>query len=96
MNLLDDYVPNRYYYIGGTIGTMIVSILQGFISARSVFNDFFSFIGITDTKFDKFFDRFNVLLQKLPFAAIGLSWLIPAVICAVVFGFFGQHYKNNR
>lgn len=92
MNLLDDYIPSRYYYIGGTIGTMTISILQGLISARSVFNDFFSFIGVTSIKVDKF----NVLLQKLPFAAIGLSWLIPAIICAVVFGFFGQYYKNNR
>ena len=85
MNLLDDYIPNRYYYVGGTVGTLLVSCLQAFASAEGIVNDFLSLFGAQPVSF-------GVLaswLQKLPLSNIGVAWLIPAVIGAFLFGLLG-------
>lgn len=89
MNLLDDYIPNRYYYVGGTVGTLIVSCLQAFASTEGIVNDFLSLFGTKTVSFE----GLAATLQKLPLANIGVAWLIPAIIGAFLFGLLGGKGK---
>ena len=89
MNLLDDYIPNRYYYVGGTVGTLLVSCLQAFASTEGIVNDFLRLFGANPVSFG----GLAALLQKLPLSSIGVAWLIPAVIGAVIFGLVGGKNK---
>ena len=85
MNLLDDYIPNRYYYVGGTVGTLLVSCLQAFASTEGIVNDFLGLFGAKPVSFG----GLAALLQKLPLSSIGIAWLIPAIIGAFLFGLLG-------
>ena len=85
MNLLDEYIPNRYYYVGGTVGTLLVSCLQAFASTEGIVNDFLGLFGAQPVSFG----GLAALLQKLPLSNIGVAWLIPAVIGAFLFGLLG-------
>ena len=89
MNLLDDYIPNRYYYVGGTVGTLIVSCLQAFASTEGIINDFLGLFGTKTVSFE----GLAAALQKLPLANIGVAWLIPAIIGAFLFGSLGGKGK---
>ena len=92
MNLLDEYIPNRYYYVGGTVGTLLVSCLQAFASTAGIVNDFLGLFGAQPVSF-------GVLaswLQKLPLSNIGVAWLIPAVIGAFLFGLLGGKGKATK
>jgi len=89
MNLLDDYIPNRYYYVGGTVGTLIVSCLQAFASTEGIVNDFLGLFGTKTVSFE----GLAAALQKLPLANIGVAWLIPAIIGAFLFGSLGGKGK---
>ena len=91
MNLLDDYIPNRYYYVGGTAGTLLVSCLQAFASTEGLVNDFLGLFGSATVSFA----GLSALLDKLPLANIGVAWLIPAVIGAFLFGLLGKN-KTER
>ena len=92
MNLLDDYIPNRYYYVGGTIGTLLVSCLQAFASTEGIVNDFLRLFGAKPVSFR----GVAALLQKLPLSSIGVAWLIPAIIGAFVFGLLGGKGKAAK
>ena len=92
MNLLDEYIPNRYYYVGGTVGTLLVSCLQAFASAEGIVNDFLSLFGAQPVSFG----GLAALLQKLPLSNIGVAWLIPAVIGAFLFGLLGGKGKATK
>ena len=54
MNLTDRFIPNRFYYIGGTIGTLSVSVSEAISSGRKL-------IGAD-------FHNLSDFLQKLPLA----------------------------
>jgi hypothetical protein len=92
MNLLDEYIPNRYYYVGGTVGTLLVSCLQAFASAEGIVNDFLSLFGAQPVSFE----GLAALLQKLPLSNIGVAWLIPAVIGSFLFGLLGGKGKATK
>ena len=92
MNLLDEYIPNRYYYVGGTVGTLLVSCLQAFASAEGIVNDFLGLFGAQPVSFE----GLAALLQKLPLSNIGVAWLIPAVIGAFLFGLLGGKGKATK
>ena len=92
MNLLDEYIPNRYYYVGGTVGTLLVSCLQAFASAEGIVNDFLGLFGAQPVSFG----GLAALLQKLPLSNIGVAWLIPAVIGAFLFGLLGGKGKATK
>lgn len=72
MTLIDRFIPNRFYYVGGTVGTLIVSILQALTSTQDL-------IGLD-------LHVLSGLLQKLPLAEFGVAWVVPAAIFAVLFG----------
>ncbi len=72
MTLADRFIPNRFYYVGGTIGTLLVSILQALTSSQDL-------IGLD-------LHALSDLLQKLPLAGFGVAWVVPAAVCAVLFG----------
>ncbi|MEL3907286.1 MAG: branched-chain amino acid transport system II carrier protein [Treponema sp.] len=91
MNLFDDYIPNRYYYVGGTIGTMIVSCLQALASTQNLVNDFLGLFSAGKVSFA----GLSSFLQNLPLANIGIAWLLPAIIGAVLFGIYG-HGKASK
>lgn len=75
MNLLDDYIPNRFYYIGGVVGTLLVSGMQAVVSA----------VGASGTG-SSVFDSLARFLQHLPLASIGLAWLTPALAFSLLAG----------
>ena len=72
MTLIDRFIPNRFYYVGGTVGTLIVSILQALTSTQDL-------IGLD-------LHVLSGLLQKLPLTEFGVAWVVPAAIFAVLFG----------
>ena len=72
INLLDRFVPNRFYYLGGTIGTLCVSVLDAVVSSQDL-------IGLDTTAISAF-------LQKLPLSQLGISWIVPAIVFAFAFG----------
>lgn len=86
MNLLDDYIPNRFYYVGGTAGTLLVSCTQAVVSSEGIINDFLMLIGAKTVSFE----TAAAFLQKLPLAHIGLTWLIPALVGAVLCGLLSK------
>ena len=86
MNLLDDYIPNRFYYVGGAAGTLLVSCLQALTSTESIVNNLFALFSIKSISFE----RLSALLQTLPLSSIGISWLIPAIVGAFLFGLLGK------
>ena len=73
MNLADRFIPNRFYYIGGTIGTLSVSVSEAISSGRKL-------IGAD-------FHNLSDFLQKLPLADLGIAWVIPAAAGALLAGF---------
>ena len=87
MNLFDDYIPNRYYYVGGTVGTLLVSCAQAFVSTEGLINDLLRGFGTKPVSFE----GLSALLNELPLSSIGISWLIPALIGAVLFGIIGKN-----
>ena len=86
MNLLDDYIPNRYYYVGGTVGTLLVSCLQALASTEGIINDFLISFGTKTVSFA----GLASFLENVPLSSIGISWFIPAVLGAVLFGLLGK------
>ena len=86
MNLIDDYIPNRFFYIGGVTGTLIVSILQAIASSQDIVNDF---LGLFTAR-KAGLDGLQNALSRLPLAGIGIGWLLPALIFALVFGLYGR------
>ena len=92
MNLLDDYIPNRYYYVGGTAGTLLVSCLQAFASMEGIVNDFLGLFGVSPVSFA----GLSGVLDKLPLANIGVAWLIPAAIGAFLFGIVGKNKARQH
>lgn len=86
MNLLDAYIPNRYYYVGGAVGTLLVSCLQALASTQDLVNDLLAPFTVKAVSFE----GLSLFLQKLPLSGIGISWLIPAIIGAFLFGLLGK------
>ena len=86
MNLLDDYIPHRFFYRGGVVGTLSVSILQAAASAQDIVNDFLRLF----TAHTVHLDGLTTFLSFLPLANIGIGWLIPAAACALIFGWRGK------
>lgn len=91
LNLIDEYIPNRYYYIGGTLGTLIVSCLHALASTQNLINSLLASFTVRQVSFEEL----SMLLQKLPLAGIGISWLIPALVGAIAFGLYG-HKKGLK
>ena len=73
MNLIDRFIPNRSFYIGGTIGTLTVSILDVISSSSSLIGGDFH--------------KLSDLLQRLPLSNLGIAWVIPAAAGALLAGF---------
>ncbi|MGP1577117.1 MAG: branched-chain amino acid transport system II carrier protein [Treponema sp.] len=86
MNLLDDYIPHRLFYVGGVTGTLIVSILQAAAAAQDLVNDF---LGLFTTQ-KVSLTWLDTILSFLPLANIGIGWLFPAAVCALIFGWYGK------
>ncbi len=92
MNIADEYIPNRYYYIGGTIGTLLVSIPQAVIFAQDLVNALLAFVSVPPVDFEPL----SAVLQRLPFDSFGLPWIVPALAGAVVFGIAGRKKSRGK
>lgn len=82
MNLIDCFIPNRFFYIGGTVGTLTVSTLDA--------------ISSSGTLIGRDFHKLSDLLQRLPLSNLGIAWVIPAAAGALLAGFtFGIVRKRT-
>lgn len=82
MNLIDRFIPNRFFYIGGTVGTLTVSTLDA--------------ISSSGTLIGRDFHKLSDLLQRLPLSNLGIAWVIPAAAGALLAGFtFGIVRKRT-
>ena len=82
MNLIDCFIPNRFFYIGGTVGTLTVSTLDA--------------ISSSGTLIGRDFHKLSDLLQRLPLSNLGIAWVIPAAAGALLTGFtFGIVRKRT-
>ena len=83
MNLADRFIPNRFYYIGGTIGTLLVSTLDVIAASQTLID------GSHGSALAGF-------LQKLPLANFGIAWVIPAAAGALIAGlaYEGLHKRG--
>lgn len=72
MHCFDSKIKNHAFYVGAVAGALPISLVDAF-------KDFalFKSIGITEA-----YD----LTQKLPFAANGFAWVVPAIVCSVALG----------
>lgn len=72
----DKFIPNKNAYIGGIIGAFMISIIDFLTTLKAGFGFQSSFI-----------DSLAAFQAKLPLAGFGLSWVIPALVLAVLFSF---------
>ncbi len=76
MALIDEKIKYNWTYTGAVVGTAVV----GFIDAVHV---------ASLMRGGNAFAAQAELLSKLPLAGIGFSWVVPAVVCAVIFAILG-------
>ena len=83
MNLADRFIPNRFYYIGGTIGTLLVSTLDVIAASQTLIDG-------------SHVSALAGFLQKLPLANFGIAWVIPAAAGALIAGlaYEGLHKRG--
>ena len=83
MNLADRFIPNRFYYIGGTIGTLLVSTLEVIAASQTLIDG-------------SHVSALAGFLQKLPLANFGIAWVIPAAAGALIAGlaYEGLHKRG--
>lgn len=72
----DNFIPNKNAYVGGVIGAFTISIIDFLTTLKAGFEFESAFI-----------DSLAAFQAKLPLAGFGLSWVIPALVLAVVFSF---------
>lgn len=71
-NIFDKYIKNKSIYTGAVIGAFIVSFTQ---AISIVFSDSITLKNIND------------FISSLPFAKIGMPYIIPSILMAIIFAF---------
>lgn len=89
LNLLADFIPNKYFYSGAVIGTLCISVFQGLVAAKKLINTFLVNVKIVPESNPEAlsFETTSRVLKSLPFEGIGFPWLLPAIAMSLLFGF---------
>lgn len=81
-NCLDRFIPNKNAYIGALIGAFLISFIDGLSAVGS--------LGISADWIDSLLE----FKANLPLASFGLSWVIPAVVLAIVCSFIPRKKQD--
>lgn len=81
-NCLDRFIPNKNAYIGALIGAFLISSIDGLSAVGS--------LGISAGWIDSLLE----FKANLPLASFGLSWVIPAVVLAIVCSFIPRKKQD--
>ncbi|MGP1520191.1 MAG: branched-chain amino acid transport system II carrier protein [Treponema sp.] len=89
LNLLADFIPNKYFYSGAVFGTLCISVFQGLVVAKKLINTFLVNVKIVPESNPEAlsFETTARVLKSLPFEGIGFPWLLPAIAMSLLFGF---------
>ena len=89
LNLLSDFIPNKYFFSGAVIGTLSISIFQGLIAGKKLINEFLVNVKIVPASNPEAlsFETTSRVLKNLPFEGIGFPWLLPAIGISCLLGF---------
>lgn len=82
-NCLDRFIPNKNAYIGALIGAFLISFIDGLSAVGS--------LGISADWIDNLLE----FKANLPLASFGLSWVIPAVVLAIVCSFIPRKKQDS-
>ena len=89
LNLFAEFIPNKYFFHGAVIGTLSISILQGWVAAQELINNLLIKLEAFPAM-DQVGMSFNTtinVLKNLPFEGIGFPWLLPALGFSLLLGF---------
>ena len=89
LNLFAEFIPNKYFFHGAVIGTLSISILQGWVAAQELINNLLIKLEAFPAM-DQVGMSFNTtinVLKTLPFEGIGFPWLLPALGLSLLLGF---------
>lgn len=81
-NCLDRFTPNKNAYIGALIGAFLISFIDGLSAVGS--------LGISADWIDSLLE----FKANLPLASFGLSWVIPAVVLAIICSFIPRKKQD--
>lgn len=81
-NCLDRFIPNKSAYIGALIGAFLISFIDGLSAVGS--------LGISAGWIDSLLE----FKANLPLASFGLSWVIPAVVLAIICSFIPRKKQD--
>ncbi|MGK0469299.1 branched-chain amino acid transport system II carrier protein [Clostridium sp.] len=84
-NLLDKFIPHPYAYKGGVAGAFAIGLLDALKTIE------ISFI----KQIVQLLEPLYTLVDKLPLANMGFSWLIPSLVLALIATFIGMTRKSN-
>ena len=98
LNLLADFIPNKYFYSGAVIGTLCISIFQGLVAAKKLINTLLVNVKIVPASNPEAlsFETTSRVLKSLPFEGIGFPWLLPAITMSLLFGFGYILFQKTR
>lgn len=84
-NLLDKFIPHPYAYKGGVAGAFAIGLLDALKTIEISFIE----------QIVKGLDPLYTLVDKLPLANMGFSWVIPSLVLALIATFIGMARKNT-
>lgn len=82
MNLITRFVPNDWYFLGGTVGTLAVSISESLVMSEDL-------LGVKMTALKN-------ALSTLPLSHLALGWTLPALIGTLLFGIVGGMLAKKK
>ena len=81
--VFDKYIPNTNAYTGGVIGAFLISLISAldFLQGQKIFTS-------------KILTDLVQLKGSMPLASLGLEWILPVIVLAVIACFFPERRKK--
>ena len=86
--LFDKKIKYNMTYIGAVVGAAVISIPKGIMT----------YIGMHELTMPGFLGSYGELISNIPLASLDFNWILPAVICSIVFTIIGAvgHVGKTR
>lgn len=84
----DRIIPNDMAYWGGIIGALALSLISAFGALYDVMEKY----GVPTG----WLEHLQAFQSSLPLSEFGLEWMIPTVVLAIIFSFFGRGKSKNK